>query len=114
MKTEWDADIVTIDGIKYSGYQNINQIVLKNFTIYFSSNGDYDIYYTNEGFILNWSCTELFWSEWTQSLYRPCSEERKLTNNQTNDLIFGSEIGLVIGPRSQYRNRNGSCGKLSF
>ena len=58
------GDKVTIDGIEYSGDQNINQIVPKNFTVYFSS----DEYVVDKGFIFVWTCSdfEFFWSEWTQ------------------------------------------------
>ena len=106
------GDKITIDGIEYSGVKNINQIVPKNFTVYFSS----DERETDEGFILNWSCVdfELFWSEWDQLSDGTCNQQRKLISNQIHNFLYGSEMESLIGPTIQYRNPNGSCGKLAF
>ena len=45
--------------------------------------------------------------------YRPCNEERKLINNETNYLLFGSDIELLI-ETTQYRNTDRSCGNFTF
>ena len=54
-KTEERYDIVTIDGIQYSGRVTVNQVVPTNFTVNFVS----DRSITDDGFILSWRCTEL-------------------------------------------------------
>ena len=101
-------DTVIIDGIKYYGEQNVNQIVSNNFTVYFSS----DNYDTYEGFILNWTCSYfvLSWSEWAQELSNgTCNQERHLIGNGTEGLLFGSEVVSLIGPTIQYKG-HGICG----
>ena len=89
-------DIVTIDGIEYSGERIVNQIVPKNFTIQFTSNNEH----TYEGFILNWSCVDLFWSEWNQASDGTCNLERKKIKNK-----FGPTEYTV-----EYKKPNESCG----
>ena len=53
---------------------------------------------TDEGFILNWSCVdfELFWSEWTQSLYKPCSQKRELINDGVIGFNIKNQRHLVV------------------
>ena len=87
-------DIVTIDGIEYSGERKVNQIVPKNFTINFSS----DKFKTDKGFIIKWSCTE--WAEWDQASDGTCNEEKR-------PIINGNEtVGLL-----KYRKLNSTCSK---
>ena len=95
-KTYHSKDKVTIDGIEYYGDRKVNQIVSKNFTIYFASN----LHYTDKGFILNWSCTE--WGEWNK-LDGTCNEEKR-------PIINGTEtVGLL-----KYRKSNSTCSKLIY
>ena len=61
-KTESYWDKVIIDRIEHSGDKNVNQIVSTNFTVEFLSDGSI----TDEGFILNWNCTQ--WGEWTHRI----------------------------------------------
>ena len=88
-------DKVTIDGKEYSGVTEVNQIVNKNFTIYFQS----DYYGTDEGFIIRWSCTE--WAEWSRIIGDgTCNEEKRPIENGQ------STIGHL-----KYRKNNSTCGK---
>ena len=77
-KTENFWDKVIIDGVHYSGDKNVNQIVSTNFTVEFLSDGSI----TDEGFILNWSCTQ--WGEWTQLEGGICYQQRRPINNGTD------------------------------
>ena len=46
-------DFLTIDGVRHTGNDGINQVVNRNeFTIKFQSDGSE----THRGFILNWNC----------------------------------------------------------
>ena len=73
-------DELTIDGIAYSGDEKVNQIVPADFTIRFISGGYGSYYGTNDGFILNWNCTE--WGEW-KNIDGTCNQERRPINNGT-------------------------------
>ena len=96
-KTYNNKDKVTIDGIEYYGERKVNQIVSKNFTIYFSSNESG----TDKGFILNWSCTQ--WAEWDQASDGTCNQEIRPKNNGKGT------IGSF-----KYRKSNSTCSKLFF
>ena len=87
-------DKVTIDEIEYSGEQKVNQIVRSLFTIHFKSTA----FGEDEGFILNWTCTE--WGEWNQALDGTCTQEKRPVNNGTKT------IGHL-----KTRSSHGKCGK---
>ena len=93
-ETYWDKAI--IDRIQYSGNTNINQIVSTNFTVGFLSDGSI----TDEGFILNWSCTQ--WGEWTQSEAGICFQEKRPIINGRNT------TGIL-----KYNYKNSTCGKFT-
>jgi len=64
-KTQEGFDIVTISDAsmekQFSGKEDINDVLLGNFSIRFVSNG----YYTDDGFVLVWECDECTgWGEW--------------------------------------------------
>ena len=92
-KTNDYNDRLTINGIEYFENAKVNQIVPQNFIIQFIS--DYNG--TDEGFILNWSCTE--WGEWTQVTDGTCDYERRPIINGTN----------VVGELDQ--KSNSTCSK---
>ena len=94
-KTEKTYDKLTIDGIEYSGERKVNQVLPNNFTVYYES----DYSGTDEGFILNWSCTQ--WGEWTQASDWTCNQEKRPIQNGTE----------TIG-RLKYKINNSSCGKF--
>ena len=87
-------DKVTIDGKEYSGKTEINQIVPTNFTVYFNS----DYSETDDGFILNWNCTN--WGEWSQAKDGTCNQERRPIRN-----------GEKTKGHLKYRNNNSTCRK---
>ena len=85
---------LTINEIIYSGETRVNQIVSKDFEIYFTSS-------VNEILILNWSCTE--WGEWNQASDGSCREEMRPINNGAKT------VGNI-----KYRNNNSTCSKSLF
>ena len=89
------TDKLTIDGIDYFGKQQVNQIVSGDFTIYFAS----DATGTDEGFVLNWSCTE--WGEWTQTFDGTCRDVKRPIIN-----------GLDTIGHLKYRFSNSTCSKF--
>ena len=101
-------DKVTIDEMEYTGHRNVNQIVSANFTVYFYSSSSH----TDDGFVLNWSCAELVWSEWTQASDGTCNQERRLINMGSNKTTFGVEAQALIGSTIEFREIIDSCGKL--
>ena len=97
--------------MEYTGDQVVNQLVLKNFTIHFSSGG-FD--YSCEGFILNWDCNEraLSWSEWHHfSSNGICNQQRKLENDEIGSFVLGMEVEALLGPKTESREPSRLCGK---
>ena len=96
---------MVIDGITYSGETQINQIVPNNFTVYFSSNNYTPKDFINEGFILNWNCSQ--WGEWAQ--------EYVYSEGTCKDVRRPIENGINIVGRLKYRKANSTCiSKLNY
>ena len=78
-QTESSLDIVTIEGIEYSGSATVNQIVATNVLVRFSS----DAANSYQGFILSWHCTQ--WGEWNPLFDGTCRTHvrRPISNGRT-------------------------------
>ena len=87
--------MVTIEGMAYSGRMTVNQVVPNNFTVNFVSG----TVLSDQGFILNWRCTE--WGEWNLASDGSCREEQRPRIN-----------GLATIGHLKYRITNLTCGNF--
>ena len=91
-------DVLTIDGIDYPRYTDVNQITSSNFDVYYSLDTRDLGAQPYSRFNLSWSCAE--WGGWAQATDGTCNQERRPINNGEN----------TIG-RIKYRTTNFPCRK---